>query len=183
MRAAIALLLALAVAGCDKPKPTQPQAEAVNEPIGRVDVSARGQDAPAKPFLGPDDGPATLAKFRGKPLMVNLWATWCAPCIAEMPTLDKLAGREKERFQLIVVSQDLAGRREVTPFFQKEKFANLQPYLDKENVLMEALKIDTLPTTIFYDAAGKEQWRVIGAMNWDGERAKTLIEGALAKPS
>ena len=183
MRAAIALLLALAVAGCDKPKPTQPQAEAVNEPIGRVDVSARGQDAPAKPFLGPDDGPATLAKFRGKPLMVNLWATWCAPCIAEMPTLDKLAGREKERFQLIVVSQDLAGRREVTPFFQKEKFVNLQPYLDKENVLMEALKIDTLPTTIFYDAAGKEQWRVVGAMNWDGERAKTLIEGALAKPS
>jgi thiol-disulfide isomerase/thioredoxin len=183
LRAAIALLLALAVAGCDKPKPAQPQAEAVKEPAGRVDVSAKGQDAPAKPFLGPDDGPATLAKFRGRPLMVNLWATWCAPCVAEMPTLDKLAGREKDRFQLIVVSQDLAGRREVTPFFDKNKFANLQPYLDKENVLMEALKIDTLPTTIFYDAKGKEQWRVVGAMNWEGADAAKLIDGAVPRPS
>jgi thiol-disulfide isomerase/thioredoxin len=183
LRAVIALLLALTVAACDKPKPTEPQAEAAKEPIGRVDISARGTDAPAKPFVGPDGGPATLAKFRGKPLMVNLWATWCAPCVAEMPTLDVLAGREKDRFQLIVISQDLAGKREVTPFFEKAKFQNLQPYLDKENVLMEAIRTDTLPTTIFYDAKGKEQWRVVGAMNWEGERAKTLIEGALNPPA
>jgi thiol-disulfide isomerase/thioredoxin len=111
--------------------------------------------------------------------MVNLWATWCAPCIAEMPTLDKLAVREKDRFRLIVVSQDLAGKREVDPFFAKAKFAALEPYLDKQNVLMTAIGTETLPTTIFYDAKGKEQWRVMGAMDWQGERAKTLIYGAL----
>ena len=134
------------------------------------------------PFVGPDGGPATLAQFRGKPLLVNLWATWCAPCVAEMPTLDALALREQERLTLIVVSQDMAGKREVDPYFAKARFANLQPYLDKQNVLMEALKTDTLPTTVFYDAKGKEQWRVIGAMDWQGERAKTLIEGALNPP-
>lgn len=184
MRPLIVLLLALSIAGCDKPKPTQPQADAgaPAEPIGKVDVSTRGQAAPAMPFVGPDGGPATLATFRGKPLMVNLWATWCAPCVSEMPTLDALAGREKDRFRLIVVSQDLAGKREVDPFFAKNKFANLQPYLDTKNVMMTALKTDVLPTTIFYDAAGKEQWRVSGAMDWNGERAKTLIEGALNPP-
>ncbi|MDB5662491.1 MAG: argininosuccinate lyase [Sphingomonas bacterium] len=184
MRPLIVLLLAFTIlAGCDKPKPPQPQeAAGPKEPIGRVDISTRGQQAPAIPFLGPEGGPATLAAFRGKPLMVNLWATWCAPCVAEMPTLDALAGREADRFQLIVVSQDIAGKREVDPFFAKAKFTNLQPYLDKQNVLMEALKIDTLPTTLFYDAAGKEQWRVVGAMDWQGERAKTLIDGALNPP-
>ena len=58
----------------------------------------------------------------------------------------------------------------------------LEPYLDKQNVLMEALGSDTLPTTIFYDAKGKEQWRVRGSMDWAGERAKTLIEGAMNPP-
>lgn len=183
MRPLIALLLVCALAACDREKPPQPQAEGAKEPIGRVDITRRGSDMPAIPFVGPDGGPATLTSFRGKPLMVNLWATWCAPCIAEMPTLDKLAVREKERFHLIVVSQDLAGKREVDPFFAKAKFAALEPYLDKQNVLMTAIGTETLPTTIFYDAKGKEQWRVMGAMDWEGERARTLIEGALNPPA
>jgi thiol-disulfide isomerase/thioredoxin len=176
----------LSLAACDRQKPEQPQgadaAGAPKEAIGRVDISRRGSDMPAMPFVGPDGGPATLTQFRGKPLLVNLWATWCAPCIAEMPTLDALAAREEDRFHLLVVSQDLAGKREVDPYFAKNKFKRLQPYLDKENVLMMALNTDTLPTTIFYDAKGKEQWRVMGSMNWEGERAKTLIDGALNPP-
>ncbi len=184
MRPLIALLLALSVAACDKEKPKEPQAEATqpSPEMGRIDVSTRGKPAPAIPFVGPDGGPATLATFRGKPLMVNLWATWCAPCVSEMHTLDALAGQDKDRFRLIVVSQDMGGNKEVDPFFAKNKFANLQPYLDKQNVLMSALKAEQLPTTIFYDAAGKEQWRVTGAMDWQGARAKTLIDGAL-KPA
>ncbi len=179
MRPLIALLLVCALAACEREKAPEPQAEGVKESIGRVDISQRGQDMPTMPFVGPDGGPATLTQFRGKPLMVNLWATWCAPCIAEMPTLDKLALREKDRFHLVAVSQDMAGKREVDPYFAKAKFGALRPYLDKQNVLMTALKTDTLPTTIFYDAKGKEQWRVLGAMNWEGERAKTLIEGGI----
>jgi len=147
--------------------------------MGALDIAQRGMDAPAMPFLSPDGGPATLSQFRGKPLLVNLWATWCAPCVSEMPTLDALAAREKDRLQVIVVSQDMAGKRAVAPFFAKAGFKMLQPYLDKENVLMLALKRETLPITIFYDAKGKEQWRVTGAMDWSSERAKTLIDGAL----
>jgi thiol-disulfide isomerase/thioredoxin len=191
VRLSIVLLLMLALAACDRQKASAPQAEqAQSKPapapfptgsgIGKLDISHRGADMPAIPFLGPTDGPATLTQFRGKPLLLNLWATWCAPCVAEMPTLDTLAGLEKERFKVMAVSQDIEGRRAVTPFFAKQQFASLEPYLDKENVLMLALKAgDTLPVTIFFDAHGKEQWRVTGGMDWTGDKAKTLIDGSV----
>ena len=176
MRSWIVLLPFLLLAACDKQSADQSQAQQKGEVAGKVDRSHKGADVPAIPFLGPDGGPATLAQFRGKPLLVNLWATWCAPCVAEMPTLDALAEREKGRIQVVVVSQDLAGKRAVDPFFEKGGYKMLQPYLHKENVLMLALKSQTLPTTIYYDAKGKEQWRVVGAMDWSGEEARALME-------
>ena len=180
----IALLLAGGLAGCDRKKPAEPQAKPVAEaprpPATMVSLENKGKAGPAMPFSGPDDTPATLATFRGKPLLVNMWATWCAPCIAEMETLDKLATRDAAALQVIAVSQDMEGRRAVTPFFAKKTFATLKPYLDKENVLMLALKADTLPLTILYDAQGKELWRVRGAMDWTGPKAKALIDDAVA---
>ena len=185
--AALGLML---LGGCDKPKPSelQPKVGDVTatddvpaETIGKVDITQAGQEAPAVPFEGPGGAPATLASFRGKPFMVNLWATWCAPCIKEMPALDRLAQDSAARFRVVTISQDLAGARDVAPFFAKKGFKALPQYIDKQNVLMEALKTDTLPTTIFYDAKGKEKWRVAGAMDWTGERARTLIDGALPK--
>ena len=65
--------------------------------------------APTATFRGPDDAPVTLASFRGQPLLVNLWATWCAPCVAEMPTLDALAAKSGETMTVIAVAQDLKG--------------------------------------------------------------------------
>ena len=81
---------------------------------------------------------------------------------------------------MIVVSQDLAGKRVVDPYFAKNKFRMLQPYLDKENVLPLALRSETLPVTLLYDAEGKEQWRVVGAMNWEGESARKLLADAIS---
>lgn len=188
MRASTCLPLigaALALAACNRQEPAAPQQEATApaapaaEEAGKVDLSHKGEAAPAVPFLRPDGGPATLPGFRGKPLLVNLWATWCAPCIREMPTLDRLAGERADDFQLIVVSQDIAGKRAVDPFFAKSGFKALTPYLDKQNVLMTELTLDTLPITIMYDARGREQWRVIGAMDWKGEQARKLIDEAL----
>lgn len=152
---------------------------AIGDETSKINTSYKGQEAPAMPFIGPDGGPATLTKFRGKPLLVNLWATWCAPCVAEMPELDKLATREKGRLQVIVVSQDMQGKKVVDPYFAKAKFTMLQPYLDKDNVLPLALKSETLPTTVFYDAGGKELWRVYGALDWNGARASALLKEAI----
>jgi thiol-disulfide isomerase/thioredoxin len=179
VRLVMILLPLIALTACDRQSGDKGQDFPIKAEAAKVDQSKRGTEMPAMPFLGPDGGPATLTKFRGKPLLVNLWATWCAPCIAEMPALDALAVREKGRLQVIVVSQDMAGRRVVDPYFAKAKFTMLQPYLDKDNVLPLALKTETMPTTLFYDAAGNEQWRVFGAMDWKGAKAKDLIESSL----
>lgn len=179
MRLVMILLPLLALNACDRQSDEKGQDFPIGAETGKVDTSKKGEDMPAMPFLGPDGGPATLTKFRGKPLLVNLWATWCAPCIAEMPTLDKLAVREKGKLQVIVVSQDMAGKRAVDPYFAKSKFKMLEPYLDKDNVLPLALKSETLPVTLLYDAEGKELWRVVGAMNWEGASARKLLEPAL----
>ncbi|MET0270068.1 MAG: TlpA disulfide reductase family protein [Sphingomonas sp.] len=193
-------LLGLAlIAGCDRQKPAAPQgadvdaaaagssagAEATPSPLekdtlGRVDITHRGQSAPAVPFEGPDGGPATLATWRGKPLIVNLWATWCAPCLAEMPALDRLAQREAARLTLVTVSQDMAGKRAVGPYFEKNRFEALTANLDKTGELLRAVKSDSLPLTIFYDAKGREQWRVTGSTDWEGAKAAKLIETSLA---
>ena len=176
MRPLIACLLALALAACDSKPQSPPQGGVPAESVGRVDISQRGKDMPAIPFSAPGGGPATLTQFRGKPLMVNLWATWCAPCIAEMPALDVIAAKEADRFRLITVSQDLEGAKVIAPFFQKKGFKALSQYADQQNVLMTAFGTETLPTTIFFDARGKELWRVYGAMDWNGAPAKKLID-------
>jgi thiol-disulfide isomerase/thioredoxin len=180
----LALLLLAACGGAaeenqassDQPSWAGPEAEA---PTGRLDRSRAGSPAPAAPFEDPAGEPASLADFRGRPLLVNLWATWCAPCVAEMPTLDALAGREGDRLQVLTVSQDLDGRHKVEAFFAKQGYRNLETWLDPHMALMAALKVDTLPTTIFYDAQGRELWRVTGMEDWQSGRAALLLKERL----
>jgi thiol-disulfide isomerase/thioredoxin len=145
---------------------------------GRLDRSHAGETAPTILFEDPAGEPASLADFRGKPVLVNLWATWCAPCVAEMPTLDALAAREP-RIQVLALSQDLNGQAKVDAFFAARKFAMLEPYIDAELTLMTQLGISTLPTTILYDGQGRELWRMTGLEDWQGPRAAALIEEAL----
>lgn len=191
MRSTIALLplvFALGIAGCDKPNPANEQATATvpedsgaaagntaaPERVGTIDRSHKGEVAPGVAFTAPDGKSVTLASFKGKPVLLNLWATWCAPCVREMPTLDRLAAREGGRLAVLTVSQDLEGAEKVTPFFHKAGFKALQPYLDREVGLSTHYGVN-LPTTILYDSAGKEVWRVSGDMEWDGDTAATWI--------
>ena len=193
MRPGISCLLAfgaLISAGCDRQKAAEPQgggpgasagnkaAPAASYPTGRLDRSNAGTPAPAAPFEDAEGQPASLAEFRGRPLLVNLWATWCAPCVVEMPSLDRLAAREEGRVQVVAVSQDLDGRDEVDRFFARTALRNLEPFLDGDMALMSALGISTLPTTILYDAEGREVWRMTGMAEWDGDRARRLLAEA-----
>ena len=187
--AILGLLLAGSIAGCDREKAgaeqagqgqanvSAGQAKGVGQFEYIIDRSHKGKAAPTAAFTGPDDAAVTLAAFGGKPLLVNLWATWCAPCVAEMPTLDALAAERGEAMTVIAVAQDLQGAAVVDPWFQKAGLKVLQPYLDPENALLDAYN-SALPTTIFYDAAGRELWRVVGAIDWQGKEAKALLAEA-----
>ena len=141
MRPVIALLLGLflapALAGCDRQKAAEPQGKAPaanaaagaagNYPTGRLDRSHAGTPAPDVAFEDPHGGPARIADFRGRPVLVNLWATWCGPCVVEMPSLDALAVREGEALHVLALSQDMEGRQKVTDFFAARNFRRLEP--------------------------------------------------------
>ena len=200
MRLAIAFLLGLGLAGCASdsrtaaegnvtaPAAAPPLAapEGTKGPVaGRLDRSHAGEPAPDHIFEDGQGRPTSMAAFRGRPALVNLWATWCAPCVAELPTLDALAAREAGALSVITVSQDSDGAAadgtpepaaaKVDAFFTKMKFAQLGAYLDAESAIMTQLGISILPTTILYDAAGKEVWRMTGELDWTGPRAAKLI--------
>ncbi|MBL0924469.1 MAG: TlpA family protein disulfide reductase [Sphingomonadaceae bacterium] len=138
-----------------------------------------GQAAPAATFTGADGRDVSLSDFAGKPLLVNIWATWCAPCKAEMPTLDALAALEKGQLSVIAVSQDLQGSKPVLAFFNDTGIGNLEPYTDSENALSAAFDHQlALPTTILYDGDGREVWRVIGGVEWDDAAMAELLREA-----
>tara|TARA_R110000824_G_scaffold50894_5_gene141879 strand:- start:1360 stop:2016 length:657 start_codon:yes stop_codon:yes gene_type:complete len=149
--------------------------------VGKLDISLRGTAMVDTPFQDPEGSTVRLSNFIGKPVLVNIWATWCAPCIVEMPMLDKLAVREKGRLKVLVVSQDIQGAEKVVPFFERGGYEELEPYVDPENGLSFGFGSGLMPTTVLYDAQGKEVWRVIGAMDWDGAKAAALLEETLAE--
>ena len=96
-------------------------------------------------FEAPNGEPVKLAEFMGQPVLVNLWATWCGPCIAEMPQLDALAAREAARMQVIAISQDMKGRPAVDRWWKEQTFAQLKPYLDQKADMSFAFGGGTLP--------------------------------------
>lgn len=182
LRSVIGLLLvgALAIAGCDRQSQAPQQANqsvaATPQPGGTLDRSHKGEAAPGIGFTDLAAKKTSLAAFRGKPVLLNLWATWCVPCIREMPTLDALAGKA-HGLTVIALSQDLKGAEQVAPFFAKAKYQHLVPYLDTDAAFSTTMGAN-LPTTILYDKAGKEVWRVSGDYDWAGAEAAALIAEA-----
>lgn len=178
----------MAAAGCDKPKPSAEQAKAtanqatppVAPPVetSRVDSTHKGEAMPGMPFAAPGGSPATLSSFRGHPVLVNLWATWCGPCVKELPALDALAQRETGKLAVVTVSQDMGGDAQVQPFWKSHGLKALTAYTDARNQLMSATGAADLPTTILYDSKGKEVWRVSGGMDWTSPEAAALIAQA-----
>ncbi len=181
------LALTLAISGCDKQSDPKPQEKA---PIslaqsdkaalsGSVDRTHKGAAMPDVAFEAPDGKMMQLADFKGKPVLVNLWATWCGPCVAEMPTLENLAAREASKLVVLAVSQDMKGRPVVEKWWSQQGFKTLVPYVDAKADLGFALGGGSLPTTILYDKDGKEVWRMIGAAEWDSPTQMALIAEAL----
>lgn len=172
----IALILGLTVAGCDTAGERQAQESRAADvaAAGEVDRSRAGEMIPEVSLSGSQDRVANLHDLTGTPVLLNLWATWCAPCVKEMPQLDALAARGAG-LRVIAASQDVQGAAVVEPFFERTGLRHLEPWTDPENLLMEKLEIETLPVTILYDADGREVWRMTGAFDWSSARAADLI--------
>ncbi len=135
---------------------------------------------PTFAFAARGGGDTTLQDFAGKPVLVNLWATWCGPCVAEMPALDRIAGKyAAQGLQVLTINQDSQGAAKVDPFFAKGKFTHLKSWLDPENQFSFGYGTGMLPTSVLYDAKGKEIARVVGAMDWESAAGQKLIAETL----
>jgi thiol-disulfide isomerase/thioredoxin len=133
--------------------------------------------APAETIEGPDGASIGLERFKGKVVLVNFWATWCAPCLREMPALDRLqAARGDEQFQVVTVSVDRQGRSVVAPFLKRLGLAHLPAYLDSKSALFHAFGARGLPTSYLIDADGTVIGYLEGPAEWDSAAAKALID-------
>lgn len=183
----VASLAASLVAGCDNGAEDAAQGSAsdamASESIdlnGTLDRSFAGETIPAVVLLDPDGESLDLAEVDA-PVLMNLWATWCVPCIAEMPLLDELAADLDGQVRVLTVSEDLRGAEVVVPFFEQRELKNLPRWMDQQNELAFSYGGGAvLPLTILYDAQGNEIWRVIGAYDWSSATAREEVLEALA---
>jgi thiol-disulfide isomerase/thioredoxin len=127
-------------------------------------------------FTGEDGKPLSLDAFKGKVVLLNLWATWCAPCRKEMPDLDRLQGAlGSEKFLVVAISIDRTGVNGAKAFLDKVGVKRLEAYADETMRSSSALRVVGMPTTLLLDLDGREVGRLTGPAKWDGADAKALI--------
>jgi thiol-disulfide isomerase/thioredoxin len=132
--------------------------------------------APRAGLAKADGGTATLADFRGGGLVVNFWATWCPPCVREMPSLDRLrAALRGDGIEVLAVSEDRGGAETVRAFYRENGIVHLPVLVDPGMAMAREARIPGLPATLLIDADGNEVGRVMGAAEWDAPEALALV--------
>lgn len=188
----LTLPIVLVVAGCSRqsggeaqqketsPAPSAQASESAAEALnGTLDRSHAGDPLPNVTVTGANGITLDIGKLKGAPLLINLWATWCVPCVTEMPKLDWLA-QQPGMPRVLAVSEDLKGAATVNPFLAKHDFLGIQPWLDPDNNLANGYAAN-LPTTVLYNAQGKEVWRMLGGYDWSSDKAVALVKEGLGK--
>ena len=144
-------------------------------------ASSAPKDLPEFEFSRDDGSVTSLKEWRGKVVLMNVWATWCAPCRKEMPTLDALkAELAGDQFDLVALSIDRGGLEKPRKFLEEIGIKNLKLFNNSSGKLASSLRAFGLPTTILIDRQGKEIGRLIGPAEWDSDDAKALIKAAIA---
>ncbi len=144
-------------------------------------ASPDGEAAPEVSFTDAAAGARRLADFRGRSLVVNFWATWCAPCVREMPDLDRLrADVAADGIEVLAISEDRQGMAKVDEFYAASGIVNLPRLLDDKGALSRALKLRGMPTTFLFDAAGRRLGHIEGTAPWHDPDFRTALTACFA---
>ena len=169
-------LLILAAAGSaaeDKP------AELERVRLGEFIPASPPLPAPAVSFVDLTGNTVNLSEFTGKIVLVNLWATWCEPCLREMPSLARMQLRLGDKITVVAVSEDRGGSKTVEPFIDKLELKSIKTYLDPKSTAERAFKVQGLPTSFLIDRQGRILGRVEGAAEWDSPELLDILKSFL----
>jgi thiol-disulfide isomerase/thioredoxin len=182
MRSGLAAFLTLLLTAPTALSAAQAAAPASDQaPLGEFVPVSPPSAAPTVAFADADGNPVRLSDFAGRLVLVNLWATWCAPCRREMPSLERLQARLGDKITILAISEDLGGGKTVAPFIAKLGLKLVKPYLDPKNAVGHAFKIDGLPTSLLIDRRGRVLGRVEGEAAWDSPKMLAILDPLLAK--
>lgn len=154
--------------------------------VAAVSVHRTPKPAPAAAFNAPDGTALTLDSFKGKTILVNLWATWCAPCREEMPALDQLQAEfGGPDFEVVAVNIDTRNLDKPAAWLAENKITNLARYAEPQGTLLQTLQrsghVVGLPTTVLISPQGCELALLKGPAAWASPDAKALIRAALGR--
>jgi len=148
----------------------------------RMPLHDQPREMLSPPFVDGAGREMTLADFRGRVVLLNIWATWCVPCRVEMPTLDALQGNlGGDDFLVVPLSIDRAGMNVVRRFYEEIDIRHLGMYLVDGTRAMFAFGALGLPTTILIDRIGFERGRLVGPAEWDSPEIATQIQTLISE--
>lgn len=126
----------------------------------------------------------SLADFRGRPVLLNLWATWCGPCVQEMPSLDRLQSMLADKnLEVIVLDQEHDSLQQTVSFFKRYEIKNLKVYGDPSARTSRILHARGIPMTFLITADGKMDGFVIGATDWSAPDLVAFLRARISRPA
>jgi thiol-disulfide isomerase/thioredoxin len=154
--------------------------------VGSMTAFLVKTDRPLVPDLNFKDGQGTdikLSQWQGRVVLLNLWATWCAPCRKEMPTLADLQKQLGSKdFEVVALSVDRKGLEASSAFLKETGADSLGLYVDATTQSLEDLQAFGLPVTLLIDRKGREIGRLLGPAEWNSVEAIALLKAAIAEP-
>lgn len=169
-----------AVLAASTPLPFAAPAWAIKAEQGLF-VHAEPRPLPPIDIRDNESRPAGLDTLRGRPVLMNLWASWCLPCVAELPALDRLRPViEPEGVAVMALCLDRSGAVGAVNTYARLGIRNLAVHVDHQRKAGEALGVPVLPTTLLIDAQGREVARFVGGAAWDGPEALALLRALKA---
>jgi thiol-disulfide isomerase/thioredoxin len=150
--------------------------------LGEFVPSSQPSPAPAISLTDSTGQTVELSALRSKLVIINLWATWCAPCLREMPSLERLQSQLGERIAVLAVSEDRGGNKAVEPFIDKLGLKSVKIYIDPNSEVGRAFGVRGLPTSFLIDREGKVVGRVEGAAEWNSSKMLGVLKPLLSGP-
>jgi len=183
MRLILAVLYTALALGANQAAADIAQAESLREGTMKKLIFGDPRPASIQIFTDPSGTEMTLANFQGKYVLVNFWATWCAPCRKEMPQLAELQAEfGGDNFEVVTIATGRNPIQAIDSFFEEIGVENLPKYLDPQSILSRNSGVFGLPNTLILNPEGQEIARMRGDAEWYGESARAVIRTLIDEP-